>query len=93
MIWRFLPLTGVLLLFVVAGGWRPWLQRRRYGTSGIVLFRSDTPGQNRATACSWRSSFCWPDRPWWRPAGRSGSPFSERPTRRSADCAKSPERD
>ena len=46
MVWRFLPLTGVLLLFVVAGGWRPWLQRRRYGTSGIVLFRSDTPGQN-----------------------------------------------
>ena len=46
MIWRFLPLTGVLLLFAVAGGWRPWLQRRRYGTSGIVLFRSNTPGQN-----------------------------------------------
>ena len=46
MIWRFLPLTGVLLLFAVAGGWRPWLQRRRHGTSGIVLFRSKTPGQN-----------------------------------------------
>jgi protein-S-isoprenylcysteine O-methyltransferase Ste14 len=46
MIWRFLPLTGLLLLFAIAGGWRAWLQRRRHGTSGIVLFRSKTPGQN-----------------------------------------------
>ena len=46
MIWRFLPLIGLLLVLAIAGCWRPWLQRRRHGTSGIVLFRSKTPGQN-----------------------------------------------
>jgi protein-S-isoprenylcysteine O-methyltransferase Ste14 len=37
---RLLPLIAVLLLFVIAGGWRPWLQYRRHGFSGILLFRS-----------------------------------------------------
>jgi protein-S-isoprenylcysteine O-methyltransferase Ste14 len=46
MIWRFLPLIGLFLVFAIAGCWRPWLQRRRYGTSGIALFKSKTPGQN-----------------------------------------------
>jgi protein-S-isoprenylcysteine O-methyltransferase Ste14 len=38
--WRTLPLVGVLLFIAIAFGWRPWLQRRRYGTSGLLLFRS-----------------------------------------------------
>ena len=44
-IWRLLPLTGVTLLIAIAGVWRPWLQHRRYGTWGIVLFRSGSWGQ------------------------------------------------
>jgi protein-S-isoprenylcysteine O-methyltransferase Ste14 len=39
--WRTLPLVGVLLFIAIAFGWRPWLQRRRYGTSGLLLFRSN----------------------------------------------------
>jgi protein-S-isoprenylcysteine O-methyltransferase Ste14 len=46
MIWRLLPLIGMLLLFAIACCWRSWLQRRRHGHSGIVLFRSEAPGQN-----------------------------------------------
>lgn len=41
MAWRTLPLVGVLLFIAIAFGWRPWLQRRRYGTSGLLLFRSN----------------------------------------------------
>lgn len=44
MIWRFLPLAGVLLLITVAFIWRPWLQLRRHGSRGILVFQ---PG-NRA---------------------------------------------
>jgi protein-S-isoprenylcysteine O-methyltransferase Ste14 len=40
MIWRFVPLVGILLLFAIAGFWRPWLQRRRTGRSGVFLFRT-----------------------------------------------------
>jgi protein-S-isoprenylcysteine O-methyltransferase Ste14 len=39
-IWRTLPLVGLLAFFTIAFGWRPWLQRRRYGNSGVLLFRS-----------------------------------------------------
>jgi protein-S-isoprenylcysteine O-methyltransferase Ste14 len=37
---RSLPLIGLLLLFVIAGAWRPWLQYRRHGSWGFCLFRS-----------------------------------------------------
>lgn len=37
---RFLPLAAILILVGLALGWRPWLQRRRYGASGVLLFRS-----------------------------------------------------
>ena len=37
---RFLPLFGVAVFMGIVFVWRPWLQRRRHGTSGIVLFRS-----------------------------------------------------
>ena len=42
---RFLPLAGIVLVTLIACGWRPWLQYRRHGTWGIVLFRSGNPGQ------------------------------------------------
>ncbi len=40
-----LPLVGVLLLIGVAFCWRLWLQHRRYGTWGIVVFQSGDIGQ------------------------------------------------
>ena len=46
MIPRFLPLAGVLATLVVAFGWRPWLQRRRYDAHGILLFRGGRPAQH-----------------------------------------------
>ncbi len=45
MIWRFLPLFGVVLVIGIACCWRPWVQFRRYGTWGITLFRSRSRGQ------------------------------------------------
>jgi protein-S-isoprenylcysteine O-methyltransferase Ste14 len=46
MIWQWLPLIGILCLFGIAGCWRPWLQARRYGSSGVLLFQSGRRGQN-----------------------------------------------
>lgn len=40
MVWRYVPLTGIVLLVGMAFGWRAWLQHRRHGTWGIFLFRS-----------------------------------------------------
>jgi protein-S-isoprenylcysteine O-methyltransferase Ste14 len=45
MIWRLLPLIGVLLMTGLACCWRPWMQFRRHGTWGVLLFRSGRPGQ------------------------------------------------
>ncbi len=39
MVWRLLPLIG-LLLFLFELALRAWLQARRYGSSGVMLFRS-----------------------------------------------------
>ena len=39
-LFRYLPLAGVVLLAAIAFVWRPWLQHRRYGRWGVVLFRS-----------------------------------------------------
>jgi protein-S-isoprenylcysteine O-methyltransferase Ste14 len=44
-IWRFLPLVGAVLLAGIAFCWRPWLQLRRHGARGILLFRSGGRGQ------------------------------------------------
>jgi hypothetical protein len=38
MISRYLPLAGVGLIVLITLGVRPWLQTRRYGTSGVLLF-------------------------------------------------------
>jgi protein-S-isoprenylcysteine O-methyltransferase Ste14 len=38
---RYLPLAGVLLLVAIVFVWRPWLQRRRHGTWGIVVFKGN----------------------------------------------------
>jgi protein-S-isoprenylcysteine O-methyltransferase Ste14 len=40
-----LPLIGVLLLVAIVFVWRPWLQYRRHGNWGIVLFRSESQAQ------------------------------------------------
>ena len=41
-----LPLVAVLVFYGLGFGWRTWVQLRRYGSSGIVLFRSGRPGQH-----------------------------------------------
>ncbi len=40
-----LPLVGVVTFFAVGLVWRPWLQYRRTGHAGIIVFRSARPGQ------------------------------------------------
>ena len=40
MISKWLPLIGVLVFFGIVCCWRPWLQSRRYGSSGILFLRS-----------------------------------------------------
>ncbi len=42
---RFAPLVGIVLLFLVGVVWRSWLQRRRYGTWGVVHFGLGEPTQ------------------------------------------------
>lgn len=44
-IMRFGPLAGTLSLVLVGVGWRSWLQRERYGTSGFVRFGFGEPSQ------------------------------------------------
>jgi protein-S-isoprenylcysteine O-methyltransferase Ste14 len=46
MLWRYLPLAGMVLIMIIAGGVRPWLQRRRYGTFGVLLFQSRKRSQS-----------------------------------------------
>ena len=36
---RYLPLVGTLILVAIVFLWRPWLQRRRHGNWGIVVFK------------------------------------------------------
>jgi protein-S-isoprenylcysteine O-methyltransferase Ste14 len=43
---NWIPLIGVVLFVGLGVCWRSWLQRRRYGSSGIVLFRSRDLAQN-----------------------------------------------
>jgi protein-S-isoprenylcysteine O-methyltransferase Ste14 len=43
---EFLPLVGMVLIVAISACLRPWLQRRRHGTSGILLFRSGKRAQN-----------------------------------------------
>jgi protein-S-isoprenylcysteine O-methyltransferase Ste14 len=45
MMWRFLPLVGAVLFVGVVFCWRPWVQFRRHGTWGIILFRWGSLGQ------------------------------------------------
>jgi protein-S-isoprenylcysteine O-methyltransferase Ste14 len=42
---RDLPLIGIAFFFAVGFVWRPWLQYRRHGTAGVILFRSLRIGQ------------------------------------------------
>ena len=41
-----LPLIAVVVFYGLGFGWRTWVQIRRYGSTGIVLFRSGRPGQD-----------------------------------------------
>ena len=43
---RFVPLLGILLMIGAAFCWRPWLQYRRHGNWGVILFRSGRWGQH-----------------------------------------------
>jgi len=45
MLWRYLPLVGTTVFLAIGFVWRPWLQARRHGTAGILLFRSRHRGQ------------------------------------------------
>jgi len=47
---RYLPLAGVVLLVVITGCLRPWLQLRRHGTFGILMFRSGRWAQHARDA-------------------------------------------
>jgi protein-S-isoprenylcysteine O-methyltransferase Ste14 len=42
---RFVPLAGIVVLLAIVFVWRPWLQRRRYGSAGVLLFRAGSAGQ------------------------------------------------
>ncbi len=42
---RFLPLIGIVLFLGVGFVWRAWLQYRRHGTFGVILFHSPRWGQ------------------------------------------------
>src|SRR5262245_30320445 len=46
MFWRSLPLAGVLLIVFITTCLRPWLQYRRHGNFGVLLFRSGRFAQN-----------------------------------------------
>jgi protein-S-isoprenylcysteine O-methyltransferase Ste14 len=48
--WRFVPLAGILLFFVLGLGVRSWLHTRRYGSTGFVLFRGGTPWERALAA-------------------------------------------
>jgi protein-S-isoprenylcysteine O-methyltransferase Ste14 len=39
---QFLPLSGMTFFFALGLGWRAWLQYRRHGTTGIVVFTATT---------------------------------------------------
>jgi protein-S-isoprenylcysteine O-methyltransferase Ste14 len=46
MLERTLPVVGSLSFLAIGVGWRAWLHWRRYGTTGVALFRSRRLGQD-----------------------------------------------
>src|SRR6188508_2963809 len=40
MVTRYLPLAGMIAFVAIGFVWRGWLQYRKYGQSGIALFRA-----------------------------------------------------
>jgi len=50
MIVRMLPLSGVIGFTAVGLVWRAWLQYRRFGQAGIMLFQSGRPAQHMRDA-------------------------------------------
>jgi protein-S-isoprenylcysteine O-methyltransferase Ste14 len=49
---RWLPLAGVLVTLAITFLWRPWLQQRSHGHSGILLFRSGDQAQKLRDAAA-----------------------------------------
>lgn len=43
--WRTVPLIGLSLFYGLGFGWRTWLHVRRYGSTGMMLFRSGRMAQ------------------------------------------------
>lgn len=50
MLVRLAPMAGVVLFLGIGFGWRAWLQRRKFGSNGLVLFNSDRWSRNLADA-------------------------------------------
>ncbi len=44
--WAWVPLVGIAVFFAVGLWWRPWLHQRRYGSSGLFMFRSGRRSQD-----------------------------------------------
>ena len=50
--WAWVPLIGIAVFFAVGLWWRPWLHQRRYGSSGLFMFRSGRRSQDVRDACA-----------------------------------------
>lgn len=42
---QFAPLVSIVVFLAVGFGWRAWLQKRRFGKSGVILFRNSSRRQ------------------------------------------------
>jgi protein-S-isoprenylcysteine O-methyltransferase Ste14 len=45
MVWAWMPAAAVVIFVALGCVWRPWLQSRRYGGSGLFLFTSTSRAQ------------------------------------------------
>ncbi|HJP69954.1 MAG TPA: isoprenylcysteine carboxylmethyltransferase family protein [Sphingomicrobium sp.] len=45
MVWYALALVGDILLALIIFVWRPWVQLKRHGVWGVIMFRSTSAGQ------------------------------------------------
>lgn len=45
MVWHVLALVGDILLALIIFVWRPWVQLKRHGVWGVIMFRSTSVGQ------------------------------------------------
>jgi protein-S-isoprenylcysteine O-methyltransferase Ste14 len=45
LVWHILALVGDILLALIIFVWRPWVQLKRHGVWGVIMFRSTSVGQ------------------------------------------------